>query len=438
MTNPLKTNIFAKNAVLFKEMSINIKRPKLLILMMIFNGIILMIAGGFLLSLAGLGLSGNPINYRNLVNMLITLIATEAGILFMVMPALTGNTIAGERERQTLDVLLTTRMTPMEIVIGKYLSIIMMGSLLVLSTFPFLAIVFIYGGINFLQLLGLVFVLIFEIGYVAVFGVLFSSLTKRTAPSVILSYVVLGFLLVGTILLYAIIYAIVESMNYSRPYYSYQNSGGVHADWLIFLLYLNPGVTIFDCIGKFIGVEVSDSSFKGMSTVVDMSYIRGDNFFIVFWTPISMAIQGAITFGLLRWAGYALSPVKNTKKRERDFERRNMKNIGVQPEFEQLGGKMPVPPAAPQQPMQPGQPGAVPMQGQRPMQPGQPVMRQPGPAVQAQPNQPTVPQAAPPIQAAAPQAAQPIQAAAPQAAQPVQAAQPIQPAAPVQQSHPQQ
>ena len=70
MTNPFQKNIFAKNAVLFKEMSINIKRPKLLILMMIFNGIVLLIAGGFLLSLAGLGLSGNPISYRFLVNLL--------------------------------------------------------------------------------------------------------------------------------------------------------------------------------------------------------------------------------------------------------------------------------------------------------------------------------------------------------------------------------
>ena len=59
MSNPTKKmNLFAKNAVLFKDMSIDMKRPKVLILMMIFNGVVASTVSGFLLYMltAGMGI----------------------------------------------------------------------------------------------------------------------------------------------------------------------------------------------------------------------------------------------------------------------------------------------------------------------------------------------------------------------------------------------
>ena len=355
MSNPTKKNIFAKNAVLFKDMSIDIKRPKMLILMMIFNALISLVVAGFFIYILVAGMEGEAIPYRSLAIMLIVLIAEEAGILFMVTPALTASSISSERERQTLDVLLTTRMSPFEIVIGKYLSAVTQGILLVVSTLPFLSLVFIYGGLNFLQLLGLLAVLLYEVAFIAVFGVFFSALTKRTVVAVILSYVMLGALLGGTFTLFGGVYGMVEAINES-VHRSYSSLGTTaqylpefHADWAIFFLYVNPLVTIFDCVGAFLGVEIEDVAFKGMKTIVDMNYIFGDNPMIVAWTPISMVIQGAIGFGFLKLAGVCLNPVKNNKKREREYDRRNMKKVGVQPSFEEMNETMPmqgiIPPA---------------------------------------------------------------------------------------------
>ena len=337
MSNAGNKSIFAKNAVLFKDMSIDMKRPKILILMMIFNGLVFLTAGGFMIYIEAAGIGGENINYRALAIMLIVLIAEEACALFAVVPALTANTISGEKERQTLDVLLTTRMTPFEIVLGKYLSVLSLGIILVLSTFPFLALVFIYGGLNFLQLFGLVAVLILEVAYIAVFGVFFSSLTKKTVFAVILSYIILGALLGGTLAAFGIVYGIGELINeqIQRNFmYSAYGPGQnlvpeIHFDWAIFLLLLNPAVTMFDCIGSFLGVEIDDVTFQGMRTIVDMNYIDGKNILIILWTPISLILHAAIGFGLLRLAGYCLNPVKNTKKREREYERKAMKNIGV-------------------------------------------------------------------------------------------------------------
>ena len=63
---------------------------------------------------------------------------------------------------------------------------------------------------------------------------------------------------------------------------------------------------------------------------------------IIAWTPISLVIQGGIGFGFLRLAGACLNPVKNNKKREREYDRRNMKKVGVQPSFDELNPEMPM------------------------------------------------------------------------------------------------
>ncbi len=364
MSNPSTKNIFAKNAVLFKDMSIDIKRPKILILMLIFNGLVSLVVAGFFIYIMVAGLEGEAINYRALAIMLIALIAEEAGVLFLVTPALTASSISSERERQTLEVLLTTRMTPFEIVMGKYFSALTQGILLVLSTLPFLSLVFIYGGLNFFQLLGLLLVLIYEVAFLAVFGVFFSALTKRTVVAVILSYIMLGVLLTGTFAAFGSVYGIVEALNEQlHPHYSsYSGTTNplsavipeLHADWAIFILYVNPLVTLFDCVGSFLGVEIDDVAFKGMKTIVDMNYIDGHNPLIIAWTPISIVLQGAIGFGFLRLAGACLNPVRNNKKREREYDRKNMKKVGVQPDIEF---------AMPMQDMIPSAPG---LQGQMP------------------------------------------------------------------------
>ena len=80
-------------------------------------------------------------SYRTLAWYLITTVFIEAFILLFITPAITAGTVSLEKERQTLDVLLTTRMTTWEIIKGKYGSDFILLSFMVVSTFPLLAIV---------------------------------------------------------------------------------------------------------------------------------------------------------------------------------------------------------------------------------------------------------------------------------------------------------
>ncbi len=67
--------------------------------------------------------------------------------------------IAGERERQTLDMLLATKMKPWSIVLGKLESSLSSVLMLAVSSLPVLSIVFIFGGVGILELVGFVVIL---------------------------------------------------------------------------------------------------------------------------------------------------------------------------------------------------------------------------------------------------------------------------------------
>lgn len=49
------------------------------------------------------------------------MIMLQFGMLVLVAPAMTAGSISGERERQTLDLLLVTNTGPVKLVLGKLL-----------------------------------------------------------------------------------------------------------------------------------------------------------------------------------------------------------------------------------------------------------------------------------------------------------------------------
>ncbi|HHP50517.1 MAG TPA: hypothetical protein ENM97_01195 [Moorella mulderi] len=70
----------------------------------------------------------------------------QLGLLGFVVPGLTSGAISGERERQTLDVLLVTPLSPGEIVVSKLLATSAFITLLVVATLPLYILAFSYGG----------------------------------------------------------------------------------------------------------------------------------------------------------------------------------------------------------------------------------------------------------------------------------------------------
>lgn len=119
-------------------------------------------------------------------------------LIVFTTPGLTSGSISGERERQTFDLMLVTRLSPTSVVLGKVVSSISYNLLLIVATLPLFSIVFLFGGISPKQ-----FVLTFAVyGVTALLmgalGIFCSTIFRRTQVATVVSYAVALFLLFGT------------------------------------------------------------------------------------------------------------------------------------------------------------------------------------------------------------------------------------------------
>lgn len=112
----------------------------------------------------------------------------ELILVLLFAPALAAGAISGERERQTFDSLLVSRVSAFGIVWGKLVASLAYILLLVVSASPIFAFVFIFGSVEPDQILitqALIIVTAFTVGSVALF---WSALFKRTLAATVSAY----------------------------------------------------------------------------------------------------------------------------------------------------------------------------------------------------------------------------------------------------------
>jgi ABC-type transport system involved in multi-copper enzyme maturation permease subunit len=119
------------------------------------------------------------------------LLAAQFLMLVLIAPAMTSGSIAGERERQTLDLLLVTNTGSFRIVIGKMMESFAMLALLILCGLPVMSLCLLTGGVSLGQILiGELFLLAEAFACVSI-GVFCSSLSRSTVFSGVISCLVI-------------------------------------------------------------------------------------------------------------------------------------------------------------------------------------------------------------------------------------------------------
>ena len=128
--------------------------------------------------------------YKSYVYFFPVIGAVQMGIIAFLIPILTASSISGEKEKQTYDVLLTTTISPLNIVLGKLGTAIFRVMLLIFASIPLMALSFIVGGLSWLYLLiYLLLALAFSINLGSI-GIFCSSVCRKSITSIILSYVI--------------------------------------------------------------------------------------------------------------------------------------------------------------------------------------------------------------------------------------------------------
>ena len=169
------------------------------------------------------------------------LIGVQFGLIILIAPAMTFGAIAGERERQTLDLLLVTNTGSFRIVIGKTLESFAVIALLIVSGLPVMSLCLLTGGVTAGQILvGTLFLLAVAFACVSV-GVFCSSLFRSTVLSAVMSYLII--LAIGLVTALPFLFGYPQKITdvlYDRAQYAALTAGEARA-MISPLLYLNPG-----------------------------------------------------------------------------------------------------------------------------------------------------------------------------------------------------
>lgn len=299
------------NPVYKREMTVSTRSLRLILIFLVFNGILAAVALLNMYSVISQVKATAEIQYSRFLELYIFVSAIECVMLMFITPAITSGSISGERERQTLDLMLTTTMTPAQIVCGKLISALGTMILLVVSSFPVLAVVFVYGGVNFTDL----GTLLLCYGSVALFtgslGVCFSSIFKKSTLATVCSYGFLILIVAGT---YAINYFAFSLSRMNVNSYmanidsvvQQANSGAC-----IYLLLLNPAVTFYAVINEQAG------SNQAMDRLSEWFGAQPSNFVMDHWVGISMGLQIILSLVLVFLAVRALDPLRKKRIKQR-------------------------------------------------------------------------------------------------------------------------
>jgi ABC-type transport system involved in multi-copper enzyme maturation permease subunit len=123
-------------------------------------------------------------------------------LVAFIAPAFTAGAISLEREKQTLDLLVTTPMRPGAIVVGKLLAALAFVFLLIVAAIPVSALVLMYGGAGIDDIVRQQIILfVTAIGF-GVIGVFYSALVRRTQAATVLTYTTILVIVIGTLLVW--------------------------------------------------------------------------------------------------------------------------------------------------------------------------------------------------------------------------------------------
>lgn len=298
------------NPVYQKELKTSVRGMRTAVILLGYNGILALFGlFAFYVTFEYDSRFGGTVDYASILRIYAIITAAEFGLVLFTVPALTAASISGEREKQTLEILLTTRLTPFQIILGKLASSISMIILLALSSLPVLAIVFTIGGVTLRDFMFFMLLIVVTAVFAGSIGMFFSTLFKKTTSATVSTYGVLLILGIGTL---AILWGIrllmeIQMNQFSTGALMYQTPDV--GNWMLILL-INPGVTFFAMIEDQIGTGSELISFFGNFGTVARSTQEH-------WFIISILLQLGVSVILLIGSSALLDPLRDRHCKKR-------------------------------------------------------------------------------------------------------------------------
>ena len=297
------------NPILRNELKLNGRTIRVPIILMLYNLVLSCVAVLSIASMHNEFEAGYIIRYTDLIQIFKILGWIQLILVCLTVPVLTASSIAGEREKQTLDIMLTTSVRPFDIVFGKLMGSICTVCLLVVSSIPILSMAFVFGGMDWNDIIYFILIIISISIFVGSIGIFFSSLVKKTPTAIVLTVLFLGILVIGTVLFFPIIQSIYETVTYNANTNSVGkldiSSGGI-------LMICNPIILFYDFMEKSMGAEGVTNYLSSLFDVQTTSLLY--TFAQEWWIVASLIVQLGCSLLLLVGASFFLHPLKRREK----------------------------------------------------------------------------------------------------------------------------
>lgn len=295
------------NPILNKELTISSRSIKMSISIMLYN---LVLGGIAIITLMVLYAESeySGANYQLLMALFPILATMQCFIILFMIPVLTASSIAGERERQTLDVMLTTPIRPISIVLGKIYTAMAQVLMYVGSSIPIMSLAFIIGGMSWSYLLGFIAMVVYASFYVGAVGVYCSAKRKKTITSVISGFIIIAVVMIFTLVAFSIHVGIIQSTYYAN----YRNTAIVTGQPKLSLgftpLYalFNPAVPVANFVVKaYFGYSIADMGAQAKD------YLPGSMYFLTQHWNVFGVITNLLVALIFVWrAAKNINPLK--------------------------------------------------------------------------------------------------------------------------------
>ncbi|MDR1067510.1 MAG: hypothetical protein LBL35_08815 [Clostridiales bacterium] len=298
------------NPVLKRELSVSLRSPRTFIALCVYV-ILMTVITAVAIFIMKSNILYSGFTPSSATNLYVFMGVFQLGIVMIFTTAFAGTAISGERERQTLDVMLVTKMSTLSIVLGKLTASLSMVCLIIVVSLPVFGIAMYFGGVGLFDVFALAFFTLSAAVMVGGIAIFFSSLLKRNVTSIILTYIAVGFLTIGhAVLLLAgnYIASVTVLANGSDALADRASNIFAISDVLLSFNVVFGLVSLFDTlIGSF-----SLQNIAYYSTIYT-GYLRENSFTSMVWAfNIIFNLIVAAVFTLL--ASVVIKPVKNSRK----------------------------------------------------------------------------------------------------------------------------
>ncbi len=245
------------NPVYKQETMVSVRSFRLPLVIFVFNSVLAAAALLSMYSVIAQVRVTAEIQYSSFLSLYIFVAAIEFAMLLFIIPAVTAGSISGERERQTLNLMLTTRMTAVDIVLGKLSASLSTIFLLIASSFPIFALIFIYGGVTAKDILLLLVCYGVTALLMGCIGIFCSACFKRSTFATVAGYCLTAVFVLGTVAVNHMIYLLRQAASVS---------GTTGSGSCLYLLLLNPASTFWAALEGQMGSGKAGSIFPWLET----------------------------------------------------------------------------------------------------------------------------------------------------------------------------